>query len=207
MEPFHVLTSQAVLLLRDNLDTDQIIPSRYAILPDKAEMAEGLFANWRQEDPGCPLNDPRMRGRRILLAGGNFGCGSSREGAVWALLGQGFRAVVGHSFGDIFRINALKNGLLLVELAQRNHQELVALLTRLPDSEVTIDLPALMLTVAQWSAGFSMDRFAHELLVRGQDELDYLLGLTDSIRAYETSRIPSPGRPTSPGGCAHGGSR
>lgn len=189
MEPFGVLKSQVIVLLRDNIDTDQIIPSRYTLLPRKAEMAEGLFGNLRDEEPDFPLNDPQVRQRRILVAGENFGCGSSREHAVWALVGYGFRAVVGRSFGDIFRNNALKNGLLLVELGQQEHRALVAVLKEQPELEITIDLPAKRMRVADSVFAFSMDSFVHELLVQGHDELGNLLENKEEIARYEGTQL------------------
>ena len=123
------------------------------------------------------------------MVGGNFGCGSSREAAVWALVGYGFRAVVGRSFGDIFRNNAVKNGLLLVDLDQQRHRELVSLLKEQPELEVTIDLPANMMSVANSIFGFSLDSFSHELLMHGHDELDYLLQRKEEIEHYERARL------------------
>lgn len=188
MEPFTILRSQVVVLFRNDIDTDQIIPSRYTLLPRKAEMAEGLFGNWREEDPDFPLNDPRARQRRILVAGENFGCGSSREHAVWALVGHGFRAVVARSFGDIFRNNALKNGLLLVELDQAQHHELVSALSQDPELEIFIDLPQNTLSVANAVFHFSLDSFSHELLVQAHDELGYLLQRKAEIGDFERTR-------------------
>lgn len=188
MEPFGVLESRVVLLLRDNVDTDQIIPARYTILPRKADMADGLFRDLRDQEPGFPLNAPGVRDRRILVVGENFGCGSSREGAVWALVGSGFRAVVGTSFADIFRNNARENGLLLVELSREQHRELVASLSAGPELVVTIDLPAKRIDAAGRAFEFPLDGFSHNLLVHGYDELGYLLGRKDEIRQYEETR-------------------
>ncbi len=125
MKPFETLTSRAIPLPRNDIDTDQIIPARYLKVTDKAGLAEGLFSSWRylpggEPDPDFPLNRPEYQGAQILLAGDNFGCGSSREHAPWALVGWGIRAVISTSFADIFRNNALKNGLLPV-VVDTNH--------------------------------------------------------------------------------------
>lgn len=185
VEPFGVVQSRAVLLLRDNVDTDQINPARYTILPRKADVAAGLFRDLRDQEPAFPLNAPDAAGRRILVVGENFGCGSSREGAVWALAGGGFRAVIGTSFADIFRNNALKNGLLLVELTRAQHRELVGVLQARPDEAISIDLPAKRVKVGGRAFEFSLQDFAHDLLLRGCDELEYLLAAQDDIRRHE----------------------
>ena len=190
MEPFGVLESRAVLLRRDDVDTDQIIPARYTILPRKADMADALFRDLRDQEPGFPLNAPGAAGRRILVVGENFGCGSSREGAVWALVGSGFRAVVGASFADIFRNNALKNGLLLAELRREDQRALVAMLEAEPGLAVTVDLPAKRVRAAGRAFDFPLDGFSQELLRHGHDELGYLLAWTDEIRRYEATRLP-----------------
>src|SRR5919201_3718211 len=122
MAPFRTFTSKVIPLPSNDVDTDQIIPARFLKVTDKAGLGEALFADWRYEADGTPkpgfvLNRPEMHGRRVLLAGDNFGCGSSREHAPWALVGYGIRAVLSTSFADIFRANALKNGLLPIELS------------------------------------------------------------------------------------------
>jgi 3-isopropylmalate/(R)-2-methylmalate dehydratase small subunit len=185
MEPFGVLRSRVVLFPRNDIDTDQIIPAEYTLLPSKAEIAKGLFARLRAEEADFPLNDPRARHCRILLAGENFGCGSSREQAVWALVENGFRAVIGRSFGDIFRNNAVQNGLLLVELGQQEHQALVTLLSAQPDFEIIIDLPAKILRAGNLVTDFAVDDFSHELLTRGHDTLEYLLARKEEVERYE----------------------
>jgi 3-isopropylmalate/(R)-2-methylmalate dehydratase small subunit len=191
VEPFGVLESRAVLLRRDDVDTDQIIPARYTILPRKADMAEALFRDLRDQEPGFPLDAPGMAGRRVLVVGENFGCGSSREGAVWALVGHGFRAVVGPSFADIFRNNALKNGLLLATLRREDHGALVGLLEADPGVALTIDLPARRVLAAGRAFDFPLDPFSHELLLHGHDELEYLLGWSEEVRRYEATRMPA----------------
>ena len=192
-EPFRPFTSRLVPLLADNVDTDQIIPARFLKVTDKAGLGEGLFADWRYDADGRPrpgfvLNRPAMAGRQVLLAGDNFGAGSSREHAPWALRAFGFRAVLATSFADIFRANSLKNGLLPVELPAVVHAALAAAVDADPDAEVTVDLDAETLTLPDGRAvGFQVDPFARRMLLEGTDELGYLLGHADAVAAYEAA--------------------
>ncbi len=197
MEPFRRLRSKVVPLLINDIDTDQIIPARFLKATDKAGMGDHLFADWRYLPDGSPnpdfvLNKPEMQGRKILLAGDNFGCGSSREHAPWALTGYGFRAVISTSFADIFRNNALKNGLLPVVVSEDAHRELVADLERDPDGEVVIDLEAQTVTFpAGRTERFPIDGFSKYCLLEGVDQLGYLLNRLPLIEAYEASH-PAP---------------
>ncbi len=197
MEPFKRLRSKVVPLLINDIDTDQIIPARFLKATDKAGMGDHLFADWRYLPDGSPnpdfvLNKPEMQGRKILLAGDNFGCGSSREHAPWALTGYGFRAVISTSFADIFRNNALKNGLLPVVVSEEAHRELVADLERDPDGEVVIDLEAQTVTFPGGrTERFPIDGFSKYCLLEGVDQLGYLLNRLPLIEAYETSH-PAP---------------
>jgi len=156
-------------------------------------MGEHLFANWRYDADGTPkpgfvLNQPGMAGRRVLLAGANFGSGSSREHAPWALVDFGFRAVVATSFADIFRTNALKNGLVPVALDPAVHARLVALVSADRDAEVVVDLAAATLRLPGGEAvRFPIDPFAQAMLVEGRDELGYLLAHLDTIAAWEAA--------------------
>ncbi len=193
-QPFTTLTSIVIPLLRNDVDTDQIIPARYLKVTDKAGLADGLFAGWRYHpdgspDPEFPLNQAHYQGAQVLLAGDNFGCGSSREHAPWALAGWGIRAVISTSFADIFRNNALKNGLLPVEVDSLAHSRLAAALGANPALEVTIDLPAQTLS---WPGGviasFPIDTFSKACLLEGVDQLGYLLKFVDQIAAYEAGR-------------------
>ena len=192
-EPFRPFTSRLVPLLADNVDTDQIIPARFLKVTDKAGLGEGLFADWRYDADGRPrpgfvLNRPEMAGRQVLLAGDNFGAGSSREHAPWALRAFGFRAALATSFADIFRANALKNGLLPVELPADVHAGLVAAVDADPDAEVTVDLDTETLTLPGGRAvGFQVDPFARRMLLEGTDELGYLLGHAEAVAAYENA--------------------
>ncbi|MBI4770994.1 MAG: 3-isopropylmalate dehydratase small subunit, partial [Chloroflexi bacterium] len=154
MPHFTTLTSRALALPANDIDTDQIIPARFLKATDKAGMGDHLFADWRYNPDGSPrpdfvLNKPEAREAQILVAGDNFGCGSSREHAPWALTGWGFRAVISTSFADIFRNNALKNGLLPVEVDPATHADLFDLLEEVPDAQLTVDLAACTLTLPE----------------------------------------------------------
>lgn len=187
MAQFTSLTSRIVPLPANDVDTDQIIPARYLKVTDKQGLGEALFFNWRYNPDGSPnpdfaLNQPRHQGAQILLAGDNFGCGSSREHAPWALTAYGFRAVISTSFADIFRNNALKNGLLPIIVDAETHQKLFALPA---GSTLTVDLAAQTLAFPGGSAVFPIDRFSKVCLLNGVDELGYLLGMEKEIAAYE----------------------
>jgi len=190
MEPIRVIEGRTVVLPGANIDTDQIIPARFLKVTDKKGLGAALFADWRYEKDGTPrpdfpLNRPEAKGARVLVAGDNFGCGSSREHAPWALVDHGIRAVVSTSIADIFRANALKNGLLPVVIDAGTHQRLLAS----PGATVRIDLAALTLTLADGTgAPFSIDAFARYCLMNGVDELGFLLSQGEAIDAYEGSR-------------------
>jgi 3-isopropylmalate/(R)-2-methylmalate dehydratase small subunit len=194
MKPFSTLSSKMIPLPQRNVDTDQIIPARYLKVTDKAGLAEGLFHDWRYTDEGEPnpqfiLNQPEYQGASILLAGDNFGCGSSREHAPWALFGWGIRAVISTSFADIFRNNALKNGLLPVIVDEETLQSLFDLTVEAPQAEVTIALGAQTLSLPDGSAvDFPIDAFARKCLLDGVDQLGYIQSFEDKIAAYEIER-------------------
>ena len=194
MASFTTLTARVVVLPVNDIDTDQLIPARFLKTTDKAGLGKSLFADWRYEADGSPkagfvLNQPGAAGAQVLLAGDNFGCGSSREHAPWALTGFGFRAVVSTSFADIFRNNALKNGLLPVQLDEETHQHLSDLLDELPGATVTVNLAEqeLLLPDGQ-TVHFPIDAFSKACLVNGMDELGYLLSFSDRIAAFENRR-------------------
>jgi 3-isopropylmalate/(R)-2-methylmalate dehydratase small subunit len=178
------------------VDTDQIIPARFLVTTTSAGMGAFLFADWRYGEGGQPradfvLNRPEAAGARVLVAGRNFGCGSSREHAVWALADHGFQAVVSTSFADIFRGNALKNGLLPVAVDAATHAALLAA----PGAEVTIDLGELSLELAGGArASFSVEPFARYCLMNGVDELAFLLSRDGAITAHERAAGPLPWR-------------
>ncbi|MGO8994428.1 MAG: 3-isopropylmalate dehydratase small subunit [Polyangiaceae bacterium] len=189
--PFTRLAARAVVLSRDDVDTDQIIPARFLKTTDKSNLAPALFADWRYREGGAeredfPLNAPDAVGSEILVAGRNFGCGSSREHAVWALAACGFRAVIAPSFADIFRNNAAKNGLLAVAVEEQLHAAVVASRARHPALIVTVDLERQRVELPDGTSGsFPIDPFAKRCLLQGLDELGYLLCHRDQIEAYE----------------------
>jgi 3-isopropylmalate/(R)-2-methylmalate dehydratase small subunit len=191
MKPFTRFESRLVPLPIDNVDTDQIIPARFLKTVSKDGLGAQLFCDWRYDAEGRPkpdfiLNQPRAQGARILLVGDNFGCGSSREHAPWALTQFGFRAVVGTSFADIFRQNSLKNSLLPVTVPQAIHAELFKLAA---DATVAIDLAAQTLTLPGGRAvEFPIDPFAKHCLLNGIDELGYIREQEDAIAAFEARR-------------------
>ena len=199
MAQFTTLHSRAVLLPMDDVDTDQIIPARFLKVTDKAGLGESLFADWRYAADGSPrpdfvLNQPGAKGAAILVAGDNFGCGSSREHAPWALTGFGFRAVVATSFADIFRNNALKNGLLPVAVDAAAQAAIVGLVEREPDALFAIDLESQRLTLPDGrQVGFPVEPFAKSCLLNGVDELGYILRFEPRIAAFErtSGRVPS----------------
>jgi 3-isopropylmalate/(R)-2-methylmalate dehydratase small subunit len=172
------ISSRVLKLNVDDIDTDQIIPARYLKVTSKDGLGDALFSDWRAE--GKPAAH-FVRGPEVLVAGRNFGCGSSREHAPWALCGFGFRAVVAASFADIFKGNALKNGLIPVEV----DEETLAKLHAAEDPTVTIDLESQLLEGPSMSARFPIDPFAKMCLLKGVDELGYLLEHLPRIEAYE----------------------
>jgi 3-isopropylmalate/(R)-2-methylmalate dehydratase small subunit len=190
MAQFTSLTSRIVSLPINDIDTDQIIPARFLKATDKKGMGDHLFADWRYNADGSPkenfvLNQSGSRGAQILLAGDNFGCGSSREHAPWALIGYGIRAVISTSFADIFRNNALKNGLLPIIVDAETHQVLLDLVEEAPRLEITIDLAAQTISFPGGSVHFPIDDFSRTCLLNDVDELGYILDFEKDIAAYE----------------------
>jgi len=206
MHTFTTLRSQVVPLVVDNIDTDQIIPARFLKTTGKAGLDAVLFCDWRYEDEvpdleaagrakakiDFALNDPRYEGAQILLAGDNFGCGSSREHAPWALVGWGFGAIISTSFADIFRSNALKNSLLPVEVDPATHAELAQLAAVGEGVTLTIDLPSQRIHLPDGrSVDFPIDAFSKKCLIEGVDRLGYLLEQENAIESYEEKRRES----------------
>ncbi|MEO8027112.1 MAG: 3-isopropylmalate dehydratase small subunit [Bryobacteraceae bacterium] len=185
------VTSKMVPFPVDNVDTDQIIPARFLKTISKDGLGDQLFYDWRYDATGAPkpdfiLNQDWAKTAQVLLAGDNFGCGSSREHAPWALTQYGFRAVLSTSFADIFKQNSLKNGLLPIVVAKDVHAALFADLSQ----EVTIDLATQTLRFAGRSVSFDVDAFSKHCLLEGVDELGFILKQSDAIGAYE-DRVPA----------------
>lgn len=191
MEKFTPFESKVVVFPVDNIDTDQIIPARFLKTVSKAGLGDQLFYDYRYDAEGKPkpefiLNQPGAKDCHVLLAGDNFGCGSSREHAPWALTQFGFRAIVSTSFADIFKNNSLKNGLLPVEVTPDVHAKLLAVAAC---GKVKIDLETQTLTFgAGETAHFPVDAFSKNCLLQGVDELGYILGKSDAIATYEAKR-------------------
>ncbi|MCA9581162.1 MAG: 3-isopropylmalate dehydratase small subunit [Myxococcales bacterium] len=191
---FTEFTSHVVPLAAENVDTDQIIPARFLKVTDKNGLGTKLFNDWRykadgSDNPDFVLNEPASKGAQVLLAGDNFGCGSSREHAPWALVAWGFRTVISTSFADIFQNNALKNGLLPVVVEPKVLEGLFAAVRANRKAEVSIDLPSQTLTLPDGSkVTFPVDDFAKHCLVHGTDELGYILSFEERIAAYEGDR-------------------
>ena len=191
-EPFRGFRSKVVPLHAENVDTDQVVPARYLKITDKVGLADVLFRDWRfQEDgslkdPPFVLDQPGMAGRNILLVGDNFGIGSSREHASWALEAWGIRAVISTGFADIFRGNALKNGVVPVMVGAATHARLFALVESDPDAELTFDLAEQGIMLPDGSTiDFDIDPFAKLMMLRGTDEMGYLLDKLSVIEAWE----------------------
>jgi 3-isopropylmalate/(R)-2-methylmalate dehydratase small subunit len=190
MDKFTVHTGTAVPLRRSNVDTDQIIPAVYLKRVTRTGFEDGLFSAWRANEPDFVLNQPRFDGATILVAGPDFGTGSSREHAVWALTDYGFKAVISPRFGDIFRGNSLKAGLLTVVLAEKIVQRLWDDIDDDPTTEVTVDLVECQV---RWSGevhGFDLDDYTRWRLLEGLDDIGLTLRHTDKITAYEAARRP-----------------
>ena len=193
MAQFTQLTSRVIPLPNRNVDTDQIIPARFLKVTDKSGLGEALFSDWRYNADGSEksdfvLNHKHHQGAQILLAGDNFGCGSSREHAPWALTSWGFRSVISTSFADIFHNNALKNGLLPVIVNKEIHQSLFDLVEEIPTVALTIDLASQSITLPDGDTlKFPIDKFSKNCLLSGIDQLGYIMSHDAKISTYETS--------------------
>jgi len=193
MEPITSFNSKVLALPLENVDTDQIIPARYLKVTDKSGLGDGLFYAWRYNADGSPkpdfvLNRPDVQGAQVLIAGNNFGCGSSREHAVWALEGYGFKAVISTYFASIFNNNALNKGLLPIVVDQETYYQLVSLFDEDPTTSVTVDLAnqKLILPGGQ-QVSFPIDPFAKHCLLNGLDQLGFLQAEEPAIAAYESA--------------------
>ena len=189
MEPFTTHTGRALPLRRSNVDTDQIIPAEYLKRVSRTGFGEGLFRTWR-EDPEFVLNQPAYAGATVLVAGPDFGTGSSREHAVWALQDYGFVAVISSRFGDIFRGNALKGGLLPVQLPGDVVARLQDTAERDPRAEVTVDLVARTVTCGDIAVAFDIDDYTRWRLMEGLDDIGLTLRRADEIAEFEKQRTP-----------------
>jgi 3-isopropylmalate/(R)-2-methylmalate dehydratase small subunit len=191
MEPIKQFSGAMVALPINDIDTDQIIPARYLKVTDKNGLGAACFSDWRYNadgspKPDFPLNQPEHQGAQVLIGGHNFGCGSSREHAPWALLGAGFKAVISTYFADIFKGNALKNGLLPVVVDAETHQQLISLAQEDPTAQVTVDLETTTLTLPDGrQVQFPIDGFSRYCLLNGVDQLGFLLSLDEQAKAYE----------------------
>ena len=194
MEKVTCIQSTTIVMPQQDIDTDQIIPARFLTKTDKAGLGEALFAEWRYDDeqrphPDFPLNRPGAADSHILVAGNNFGCGSSREHAPWALLDYGVRAVVSTAIADIFRSNSLKNGLLPIVVDDKTHAWLIGN----PGAEVAIDVAASTLTLPDGSSvSYPIDSFARYCLLEGIDQLGFLQQHDDAISRFEETRPWTP---------------
>lgn len=190
MAQFKTLTSRVMPLPVNDIDTDQIIPAQFLKVTDKNGLADALFYHWRYNDDKSPksdfvLNKPEYKGAQVLLAGDNFGCGSSREHAPWALTSYGFRAVISTSFADIFRNNSLKNGLIPIVVDDATHKMLFDYVEEVPNAEFTVDLESQTLSFPNGSVQFPIDPFNKACLLNGVDELGYILSFENEIATFE----------------------
>ena len=194
MAEFTTLTSHAVPLPAENVDTDQIIPARFLKVTDKNGLGDSLFCDWRylkdgSDNPAFVLNEAASQGAQILIAGNNFGSGSSREHAPWALVGWGFRAIISTGFADIFKSNSLKNGLLPVEVTADVYQALMEAVQSDRSTKIAIDLATQSVTGPDGlEATFPIDAFSKHCLLEGIDQLGYLLSFDGQISSYEQQR-------------------
>ncbi|HEU4328403.1 MAG TPA: 3-isopropylmalate dehydratase small subunit [Roseiflexaceae bacterium] len=197
MDPISTFSGRIAALPIENIDTDQIIPARFLKTTNKTGLGDSLFSDWRytadgSANPDFVLNRPDVQGAQVLVAGNNFGCGSSREHAPWALMGYGFRAVISTYFADIFRNNALKNGLLPITVDEETYYQLVSLFEEDSSTTVTIDLATQTLALPDGRrVAFPIDSFAKHCLLNGVDQLGFLRGEEEAIRAYEEAN-PAP---------------
>jgi len=191
MQPFRTLAALAVPLDRTNVDTDQIIPKQFLKRIERSGYGEFLFFDWRrtangEPDPSFPLNEPRYQGAQILIAGKNFGCGSSREHAAWALSDFGFRAVIAPTFADIFFSNAGKNGIVLIKLSEEQVNSLLENAKKIPDYQLTVSLEAQTVTDGRgFDAKFDFDPFRKFCLIEGLDDIGLTLRHAAALDAYE----------------------
>ena len=193
MEKFTTLTASMVSIPTENIDTDQIIPARFLKVTDKDGLGENLFSDWRYNADGSPkedfiLNTEQAKKAKILVAGDNFGCGSSREHAPWAIMGYGFRAVISTSFADIFRNNSLKLGLLPIIVDKNTHLQLMSLIDEEPDTGITVDLESQTVQLPDGRrVEFPIDTFSKTCILQGVDQLGYLQNHLATVETFEAT--------------------
>ena len=195
MDKFTKLTSSAIPLEIENIDTDQIIPARFLKATDKKGFGENLFRDWRFDKNGntntdFPLNDEKFSGS-ILVAGDNFGCGSSREHAAWAVHGYGFKVVISSFFADIFKGNALNNGVLPVQVSPSFLKNTFEEIKKNPNTDIVVDLEAQTITLLsnQQSESFEINSYKKTCLINGYDDIDFLVSMKEEIQAFEKDRV------------------
>lgn len=194
MEKFTTLKATAAPLAVENIDTDQIIPARFLKATDKKGFGDNLFKDWRYNKKNeivtdFPLNNPAYNDAQILVAGDNFGCGSSREHAAWAIAGYGFKVVISSFFADIFKGNALNNGLLPIQVTPSFLEELLTAVQKDPTTKITVDLENQMIETASSKAEFDIDPYKKVCLLNGYDDIDFLISQKETIENFEKNRI------------------
>jgi len=195
MEPIKKFTGSMVALPNNDIDTDQIIPARYLKVTDKNGLGQACFSDWRYNadgspKPDFPLNQPEYKNAQVLIGGHNFGCGSSREHAPWALMGAGFKAVISTYFADIFTGNSLKNGLLPIKVDEQTHQQLISLAQEDPTAQISVDLESQQVILPDGRAvKFPIDSFSRYCLLNGVDQLGFLLNLDSDIQNFEGANV------------------
>src|SRR5689334_22645532 len=195
MEPIKKFTGSMVALPNNDIDTDQIIPARYLKVTDKNGLGQACFSDWRYNADGSPkpdfiLNQPAYKNAQVLIGGHNFGCGSSREHAPWALMGAGFKAVISTYFADIFTGNSLKNGLLPIKVDEQTHQQLISLAQEDPTAQISVDLESQQIILPDGRAvNFPIDSFSRYCLLNGVDQLGFLLNLDSDIKGFEAAHV------------------
>ena len=191
MEKFIKLSSRAVPLATENVDTDQIIPARFLKATDKQGFGDNVFRDWRYHKDGTvnnsfPLNNPSYGGS-ILVAGNNFGCGSSREHAAWALAGYGFKVIVSSFFADIFKGNALNNGLLPIQVSEDFLKSLLQEIQENPSVEICVDLENQVISTSQKEEKFDIDSYKKVCMINGYDDIDFLISKKEKIKSFEAT--------------------
>tara|TARA_R110002051_G_scaffold298754_2_gene365699 strand:- start:269 stop:859 length:591 start_codon:yes stop_codon:yes gene_type:complete len=194
MEKFTTLKATAAPLAVENIDTDQIIPARFLKATDKKGFGDNLFMDWRFDKKGevvtdFPLNNPLYKNAQILVAGDNFGCGSSREHAAWAIVGYGFKVVISSFFADIFKGNALNNGLLPIQVSPAFLKEVLTAIKKDPNTEIIIDLENQVVVIGQAKEAFVIDPYKKVCLLNGYDDIDYLISQKETIEKFEKGRM------------------